>query len=37
VKFEIECAYDKIEESFEVGIADSFGSLFGSLGELIQK
>jgi hypothetical protein len=30
-------AYDKIEESFEVGISDSFGGLLLTFGETVQK
>jgi hypothetical protein len=37
VELDIESAYNKIEEGFEVGISDSFGGLLLTFGETVQK
>jgi len=34
MEFEIKYTYGKIEESFKVGILDSYGGLFGSFSML---
>ena len=37
MKLDVECAYGKIEEGFEVDISDAFGGLFLTSGEPVQK